>query len=76
MANLYCIDIGLPRRTNMWSTTSAAMVVVADTPEEATEYVRQNCPELLRNAVVLRVYRVLHVGIDWTSGEVDFKEPE
>ena len=52
------------------------MIVVADTPEEATEYVRQKCPELLQNAFILRVYRVLHVGIDWTSGEVDFKEPE
>lgn len=52
------------------------MVVVADTEEEATAYVRQACPDLLRNAVILRVYRVKHVGIDWTSGEVDLPEFE
>lgn len=52
------------------------MVVVANSPEKATEYVQKTCPELLRNAVVLRVYRVKHVGIDWTSGEVDLPEVE
>ncbi len=76
MANLYCIDIGVERRTNMWSTTATTMIVQANTPEEAKEYVRQTCPKLLREAVILRVSRVPHVAIDWSGGEVDMPEVE
>jgi len=60
----------------MWTTTSSLMVVLANTPEAATEYVRHTCPDLLREASVLRVYHVKHVGIDWTTGEVEMPEVE
>lgn len=76
MPTLFCVELGIPQRKNLHRVTNS-IIVMADTPEDATSYVGRRCPELLHRAAVQRVFEeVEHVVVNWPTGEVSILEKD
>jgi hypothetical protein len=68
MARLFSVECGPKELPNLCRMTTS-IVVLAETPDEAVQYVEIHCPDVLADASIQHVIEAQHVEINWQDGE-------